>query len=81
VGDFSSVLLQYGIAGVAIIAEAFVIMRLYGDNQRLQKEKDDLQEARRMDAKETVDKVTMPLGSISQTIGLLYDKIKSSKEV
>lgn len=79
-GDSTTVLLQYGIAGVAIIAEAGVILRLYTDNRQLQKDKDALQEARRLDAKETTDKVTQPLASISQTMTLIYDKLKSSKE-
>lgn len=75
-----AVLFQYGVAGVAIIAEAFVILRLYGDNKQLQKDKDTLQEARRLDAKETTDKVTQPLESISQTMRLVYDKLDSAKK-
>lgn len=80
-GDLSTILLQYGIAGVAIIAEAIVVARLYADNKQLQRDKDVLQEARRLDARETTDKVTQPLESITQTISLMYDKIRSSKEV
>jgi hypothetical protein len=50
--DPGSVLLQYGVAGVAMLVEGWVIARLYGDNKQLQKEKDALQEARRVDAQE-----------------------------
>ena len=77
--DPTSVLFQYGIAGVAILAQGLVIIRLYNDNKQLQQEKSDIQEARRVDAKETTDKVTAPLSSISQTINLIYDKLEVSK--
>jgi stalled ribosome rescue protein Dom34 len=78
--DATTVLLQYGIAGVAIIAEAGVVLRLYADNKQLQKDKDALQEARRVDAKETTDKVTQPLESISQTVKLMYEKLDGAKK-
>lgn len=77
--DLVSPALQLGIAGVGLVAEAFVIIRLYNDNKTLQREKDAIQEARRMDAKETTDKVTAPLSSISQTITLIYEKLQTSK--
>lgn len=73
------ILLQQGIAGVAILAEAFVILRLYNDGKTLQNKYDNLQEARRLDAKETTAKVTQPLEGISQTLGLIYDKLEDSK--
>lgn len=76
----TSVLLQYGIAGVCILAEAWVIARLYADNRMLQQQKDTLQESRLQDAKETIDKVSQPLSSISQTVDLVYEKLKASKE-
>lgn len=78
--DATAILLQYGVAGVAIIAEAGVILRLYADNKQLQKDKDVLQEARRFDAKETTDKVTQPLESISQTVKLMYEKLDGAKK-
>jgi hypothetical protein len=78
--DLATPLLTYGPLGIVVIAEALVISRLYGDNKALQKEKDDLQEARRQDMKETNEKVTAPLQSISQTMNLVYDKLKASKE-
>lgn len=73
-------LTQYGVAGVALITEWFVIRQLYKDNRRLQREKDALQDSRRQDAKDTTDRITMPLESISQSIQLIADKIKTSKE-
>lgn len=73
-------LVTYGPLGIAVLAEGLVIVRLYNDIKQLQKEKDVLQEARRLDAKETTDKITEPLSSISQTVKLVYDKIQVSKE-
>lgn len=73
-------LVTYGPLGIAVLAEGLVIVRLYNDIKQLQKEKDVLQEARRLDAKETTDKISEPLSSISQTVKLVYDKIQVSKE-
>lgn len=73
------ILLQQGLAGVALLAEAAVILRLYTDNKQLQKEKDALQEARRLDAVEVTDKVMPVMAQFSQTASLLYSKLKSGK--
>ena len=73
-------LLNYGVLGIAVLVEGAVINRLYNDNKQLQVEKDVLQEARRQDAKDTTDKISEPLSSISQTVKLVYDKIQVSKE-
>ena len=78
--DLIAPTLQLGIAGVVIVGQALVVIRLYNDNKQLQREKDAIQEARRADAKETTEKVTEPLSSISQTMGLIYEKLKASKE-
>lgn len=72
----TSVLFQYGLAGVAIFAMAIVIVTLYKDNKQLQKEKEELLDARRLDAKETVDNISGPLQGISQGINSLADKIE-----
>jgi len=73
------VLLQYGIAGVAIIGLSVTVITLYRVNQSLYEKINLLQEARRGDAQDTVDKVTAPLNSISQTMNLIYDKLVISK--
>ena len=78
--DPSTVLFQYGIAGVAILAEAFAILRLYGDNRQLQKDKDALQEARRLDAKETLEKVEAPLSALAQNTQFIADKLIVAKK-
>lgn len=77
--DVSGVLLQQGLSGVVILVEGFVIMRLYNDGKKLQDKFDALQDARRVDAVEAIDKVTQPLSGISQTLGLVYDKLTGNK--
>ena len=75
-----TVLFQYGLAGVVILGLSVTVRSLYQDNQRLHGIIAQLQETRRTDAVETVNKVTQPLSGISQTLGLIYDKLVSSKE-
>lgn len=65
---------------------AFIIVVLCGviayQNRQLNKLSDrigTLQDARLVDAKETTERVTAPLSSISQTINLIYDKLRESK--
>lgn len=74
-----TVLFQYGLAGVVILGLALVVRQLYNDNQKLHGIIQELQESRRQDAQETVEKVTQPLSGISQTLQLIYDKLQISK--
>jgi uncharacterized membrane-anchored protein YhcB (DUF1043 family) len=78
--NVSTVLFQYGVAGVAILAEGFVIARLYSDKEKLQLRLEASQEARRQDAVETTDKVLPVMQGFTSTANLLYSKIKTSKE-
>jgi hypothetical protein len=64
---------QWGIPGFIIIVLSGVIAY---QNRKIEA----LQNARIADAKDTVAKVTVPLSGISQTINLIYDRLKSSKE-
>lgn len=75
----SGVLLQWGIGGVAILAEAVVIARLYADNKQLQKDKDSLQEARRVDAVEALSKVEAPLIALAKNTDYIADKLEIAK--
>jgi hypothetical protein len=74
-----NILLQYGVAGVCILGLAAAVVVLYKANQKLYEKISLLQDARRGDAQETIDKVTVPLNSISQTMNLIYDKLVVSK--
>lgn len=75
----TGVLFQYGLAGVVIFGLTVAVVKLYGDNIKLQGKIDAEKDARRVDAKETLDKVAEPLKSISQTTGYILDKLVISK--
>jgi hypothetical protein len=75
----TTVLFQYGLAGVVIFGLSIAVVYLYKENQRLHAEKDALQELRRADAQETTSKVTEPLQSLSQTTRLILDKLLIAK--
>ena len=77
--DASTVLLQYGIAGVAIIAEAVVILRQYADNKALQQMVLDQAEARRLDIKETLEKIEGPLTALAKNTDYIADKLEIAK--
>lgn len=79
-GSATTVLFQYGLAGVVIFGLTIAVVYLYKENQRLHSEKDALQELRRVDAKDTSDKVTEPLQSLSQTTRLILDKLLVAKD-
>ena len=70
----------FGLMSLMIITMAGVIIRLYNDNKILQNKIDASQLARLQDAAEMVDKVTVPLSSLSQTMPLIYSKLADSKK-
>ena len=72
-------LLTQGVLGVAVLVLSFVIVKLYNKTERLEKEKSDLQEARRLDAVATRTDVTSVLPGISQSLANISDKIEISK--
>lgn len=59
--DATSVLSQYGLAGLVIAVEAGVIIFVNKRADKLQNDKDAIQEQRIVDARETRDKVMQPL--------------------
>lgn len=77
--DISSYLFGQGILGVACLVEGYIIMKLYAKTERLEKDKFDLQEARRLDAVEIRTDVTSVLPGISQSLQNISDKIEISK--
>lgn len=78
-GGVEAVLLQYGIAGVVIIGLTVAVLKLYSDNVKLQERIYALQEARRQDAVDTIDKVAEPLAISGQAMQLIFDKLATSK--
>lgn len=77
--DVSSYLIGQGGLGIAVLVLGVVVNRLYTKTERLEKEKDDLQEARRLDAVESRTEVTSLLPGISQSLQNISDKIEISK--
>lgn len=72
--------LQYGFVGVAVLVEGIVIRYLYTELQRSQDRERALQEARRVDARETLEKVEAPLSSIAQSTKFIADKLIAVKK-
>lgn len=71
--------IQYVLAFIIVVLSGVIVYQ----NRRIVQlgdKIDAIQLARITDAKETNDKVTAPLWSISQTVNLLYDKLRESKE-
>lgn len=75
----TTVLLQYGIAGVVIIGETIAIMTLWKYAQNLITLLGLEKDARRQDAKETIDKIEQPLKSLAQSQQFIADKLMGSK--
>ena len=74
--DLSSALIAYGPLGIYAVASTIAIIRLNSKTERLEKEKSDLQEARRLDAIETRNQVTTVLSGISQNLENISDKME-----
>lgn len=79
-GDFTTYFFTQGILGVIVLVLGIVVIRLYGKTEKLEKEKGDLQEARRLDAVESRTEVTSLLPGISQSLENISDKIEISKQ-
>jgi hypothetical protein len=75
-------LLKYGLAGIGLLAEAWVIRELWKEIQKLRADNVTLygvisasQEARRIDAVETAEKTTQLSNNVIEAVKLLGDKI------
>lgn len=77
--NVSTYLFTQGILGVVVLVLGFVCLKLYAKTERLEKEKTDLMELRRVDAVETRTDVTSLLPGISQSLQNISDKIEISK--
>ena len=78
--DVPTYLLTQGVLGVAVLVLGYVCNKLYNKTERLEKEKTDLMEARRVDTVQTLEKVTDVMQTNSQTNRLLAEKIEASKQ-
>lgn len=79
-GDVTTYFLTQGVLGVIVLVLSVVITRLYNKVERIEKEKDALQEARRLDALQVRTEVTSILPGISQSLQNISDKIEISKQ-
>lgn len=70
-------LAKQGIIGLVAGIFLWLYLREIGRHDQTRKEKDALMEARRVDAKEVVDKVEEPLRSVATSFKLLADKFSS----
>lgn len=72
------VLLKYGLAGVVILVLGGVVAWQQARIDKLQREKDELQEKRYVDLMEFKDKYAEVMSGFSQTADLLYTKLSSN---
>ena len=73
-------LFTQGVLGVAVLVLGYVVAKLYNKTERLEKEKSDLMEARRIDTVSTLENVTEVMQTNSQTNRLLAEKIEAAKQ-
>ncbi len=73
------VLLQYGLAGVVILAQAAVIRYLWLELKAAHLREIAQVEARRADAKEFNDHFEQPLQAIAQSQQFIADKLTNSR--
>lgn len=80
-GDLTSYFLTQGVLGVAVAVLGLVIRSLYGKTERLEKEKSDLAEARRLDDKDMIEKITAIIQENTQSNRILAEKIEVAKSI
>lgn len=78
--DSVAELLKQG--GLGVMASVFLWLYLNerAETRRLNQKLLDAADQRTTDAKENVDKVVKPMQSFSQTVNLIYEKLKLGKE-
>lgn len=79
--NVTTYLLTQGVLGVAVIALAFVVGKLYNKTERLEKDKSDLAEARRLDDKEMIERITAVVQDNTQSNRILAEKIELGKSI
>ena len=78
--DASTLLDQYGLAGLIIAALSATCVVLYKDNKSLQDKLRDSQQARVDDAKEVGEKIILPIDTLGKTMELVYRKLYDAKK-
>ena len=80
-GGVSTYLLTQGVLGVAVLVLGFVVGKLYSKTERLEKEKSDIAEARRLDDKVQYEKLTQIVIDNTQANRILAEKIEVGKSI
>ena len=80
-GSVSTYLLTQGVLGVAVLVLGFVVAKLYSKTERLEKEKSDIAEARRLDDKDQYEKLTQIVIDNTQSNRILAEKIEVGKSI
>lgn len=80
-GGVSTYLLTQGVLGVAVLVLGYVVGKLYSKTERLEKEKSDIAEARRLDDKEQYEKLTQIVIDNTQSNRILAEKIEVGKSI
>ena len=80
-GGVSTYLLTQGVLGVSVLVLGYVVGKLYSKIERLEKEKSDIAEARRLDDKEQYEKLTQIVIDNTQANRILAEKIEVGKSI
>lgn len=80
-GGVTTYLLTQGVLGVSVLVLGYVVGKLYSKTERLEKEKSDIAEARRLDDKEQYEKLTQIVIDNTQSNRILAEKIEVGKSI
>lgn len=72
-------LLTQGVLGVACLVLGLVVIKLYNKIERLEKEKADIMEARRLDSVQSAKDAYEVIGASTDNMRILTEKIEISK--
>lgn len=70
-----------GVLGVTVLVLGYVVNRLYSKTERLEKEKTELAEARRLDDKLMIERTTAIVQENTQSNRILAEKIELGKSI
>lgn len=74
-------LFTQGVLGVAVVGLSYVVGKLYNKTERLEKEKSDIAEARRIDDKTQAERLTLILQENTLSNKILAEKIEVGKSI
>lgn len=78
--DLITPTLQYGLAGIVIVAEALVIIRLYNDGRKLQDKFDAFKDATAANFKEFADRAITTMTNQVEVSKLISDKLSGGEK-